>query len=304
MTSSQDVSAARPKATDLELGSFLRMHPFQPSQLPAHADLTTTDEPARPKLDSFIREVLEEANKFATSVIPNKFKVKTENKSASPATAGVQLLSYEVDTILSPVNGETTGKLLTENWFARISKHENAAKDGTATWEEFDAGLRQDHSVHEMDYTPDLKDAHLVADYGPELANLQGSFGEWQDVHAEIREMLHQLPTPLEKRVFSVLVVSAKKTDEFIDVQLPLDLRGIAKAKYVDASGIVEGIYTSVEYGKLIENGAKVEWRMATTSDAKGNLPMWTQKLGIPGAIAKDVGLFVDWRMKERGKRS
>ncbi|QIW95525.1 hypothetical protein AMS68_001043 [Peltaster fructicola] len=304
MTSSQTWAAARPTTNDPELGPFLRLHPLQPSQLPAHTDLVITDGSTRPRLAEFVKAVLDEAITFATSVLPNKFHVKSENKSASPASASVQLLAHEVDSVLPAAQGATSGKPLVENWFARISKHENAAKDGTATWEEFDAGLRQDHSQHEMDYTPEVKDAHLVVDYRAELASLQDSFGEWQDVHAEIREMLHQLPMPLEKRVFSVLVVSAKKAGEFIDVQLPLDLSGVSKAKYVDAPSITEGIYVSIEYGKLIDDGARVEWRMATASDAKGNLPMWAQKLGVPGAVVKDVGLFMDWRMRERNNRS
>ena len=41
----------------------------------------------------------------------------------------------------------------------------------------------------------------------------------------------------------------------------------------------------------MVESG-KVEWMMAVASDASGVLPMWAQKLGLPGAIAKDVGLF------------
>jgi len=43
-----------------------------------------------------------------------------------------------------------------------------------------------------------------------------------------------------------------------------------------------------------------IEWTMATASDAKGWLPMWAQKLGVPGAIVKDVGLFIGWVAKGR----
>ena len=39
---------------------------------------------------------------------------------------------------------------------------------------------------------------------------------------------------------------------------------------------------------------------MATASDANGWLPMWVQKLGIPGAIVKDVGYFMKWILDER----
>lgn len=39
---------------------------------------------------------------------------------------------------------------------------------------------------------------------------------------------------------------------------------------------------------------------MATTSDAKGWLPMWMQKMGIPGAISKDVDFLMDWIREKR----
>ena len=39
---------------------------------------------------------------------------------------------------------------------------------------------------------------------------------------------------------------------------------------------------------------------MATASDAKGWLPMWMQKLGVPGAVVKDVGLFIGWIREQR----
>ncbi len=43
-----------------------------------------------------------------------------------------------------------------------------------------------------------------------------------------------------------------------------------------------------------------IEWIMATASDAKGWLPMWTQKLGVPSAVVKDVGLFIKWVAQHR----
>ena len=43
-----------------------------------------------------------------------------------------------------------------------------------------------------------------------------------------------------------------------------------------------------------------VEWLMAVASDTKGWLPMWMQKLGLPGAIVKDVGLFMKWTEQNR----
>ena len=50
-----------------------------------------------------------------------------------------------------------------------------------------------------------------------------------------------------------------------------------------------------------------LEWLMATASDAKGWLPMFIQTLGVPGAVIKDVGLFMKWIAsvrRDRGKSS
>ena len=54
------------------------------------------------------------------------------------------------------------------------------------------------------------------------------------------------------------------------------------------------GKYSAVETA-YIDTDGQIEWTMATASNAKGNLPMFAQKLGLPGAIAKDVGFFLNW---------
>ena len=53
-------------------------------------------------------------------------------------------------------------------------------------------------------------------------------------------------------------------------------------------------VYTSIERCQLLDDG-NIDWVMATASDAKGNLPMPMQKLGVPSAVVKDVGLFMEW---------
>ena len=58
-------------------------------------------------------------------------------------------------------------------------------------------------------------------------------------------------------------------------------------------------VYTSIERCILTES-ADIEWVMATASDAKGNLPMAAQKLGVPGAIVNDVGFFIGWTANNR----
>ena len=56
----------------------------------------------------------------------------------------------------------------------------------------------------------------------------------------------------------------------------------------------VLGVYNAIETTYIDENG-NIDWTMATASDAKGALPMFAQKMGIPGAIVKDVGFFMKW---------
>lgn len=58
-------------------------------------------------------------------------------------------------------------------------------------------------------------------------------------------------------------------------------------------------VYTSLERCKITSSG-DVEWIMATASDAKGNLPMAVQRLGVPKAIVKDVGFFMKWIAEKR----
>jgi hypothetical protein len=119
--------------------------------------------------------------------------------------------------------------------------------------------------------------------------------------------------------------------DEFIAVTVPVDLTGGATAAGAAAGAgtrtgtdgeseksvgfystgrnmregedpqrrkkVLMGLYTAVEAVRRRdrERGGEIEWIMATSSDAKGNLPIWLQKMSLPGAIAKDVGFFLKW---------
>ena len=129
----------------------------------------------------------------------------------------------------------------------------------------------------------------------------------------EVFEMCHEMPTPLTSRCFSPLVVRAfTRPGSFVVAQIPINMKGVPEAIYINGhhrtkmSGkkqakVVVGKYTSVE--RVYEqDDSKIMWEMATASDAGGFLPLAVQKLGIPGAIVKDVGSFMKW-MAERRKR-
>ena len=125
--------------------------------------------------------------------------------------------------------------------------------------------------------------------------------------------MAHHIPPPLNNRVFSVVVATARFTatsPSFIVVQIPVDVTKVPKALYSNGrhkqagdtaqkkKDITLGQYVSIERAELVADGPEVRWQMATASDAKGNLPMWAQKMGVPGAVVKDVGFFIDWTHK------
>lgn len=205
----------------------------------------------------------------------------------------MQLLQHEIPAAELP-----TGNA--ETWFARISTHENAAKEGTASWQEFDSGTRRDHCERERDYTPDVFDARQVLSWD-DMINADAVPG-WKDVQMSVWEMCHSIPSPLKDRVFAVvcLTAMAEGGKSWIVVQMPVKVKKVQGTGYVGTERVQEGVYVSVERGDLVEEGAKVKWTMATASDAQGALPMWAQKMGVPGAVVKDVGLFMDWAEKRR----
>jgi Protein of unknown function (DUF3074) len=133
--------------------------------------------------------------------------------------------------------------------------------------------------------------------------------------------MCHALPGPLSPRCFPVLVITASTTPtSFLAVTVPVNLSSppLDAAYYstgrntTDSSASeqqkkkpVLGIYAAVETVKIMNASehshpdgtadGQIEWIMATASDTKGNLPMFLQKPNLPGAVAKDVGLFMKW---------
>jgi len=136
--------------------------------------------------------------------------------------------------------------------------------------------------------------------------------------------MAHSIPFPLNNRVFPVLVVRAltgkhnhnrnhtslaqpNSTNAsplgFIVAQIPINLASFPHSlyssgrnrKYSDSAkkraNVTMGRYVSVERVMLDEDkgsdAKKIQWMMATASDAGGNLPMGVQKMGVPSAVIK-----------------
>lgn len=218
-----------------------------------------------------------------------------------------------------------------EHWFARRSYHANVSSKedpSSASWDEFVFGLRDDHSKHECDFTPTLYDAYHVLDWNEEISKNASEWGmsdratgdstrpSYTNIALAVYEMCHALPWPLGPRCFAVLVATASTSaDRFIAVTVPVDLSNFPGAFYStgrnrkegDSSQkrkeVIVGVYNaveSVERHKPGEQGnasdkERIQWVMATASDAKGNLPMTVQKTSMPSQVPKDITYFLKW---------
>ncbi|KAI9808267.1 MAG: hypothetical protein M1825_004724 [Sarcosagium campestre] len=201
-----------------------------------------------------------------------------------------------------PVFKSRGGSYRSETWFGRFSQHSDRVQTGTASFTEFDDGLKKDHSRNEQRYTPECTVAHQVLEWKiPETARA----GPYRGLTMSIQEMVHKLPRPFRPRVFPVLVITARLRDSaFIVVQVPLSgVETLPGSIFTKKSGYVTAVYSSVECVQSHERGALIDWAMATASDAKGYLPAWLQATAVPGAIAKDVKHFFKWLVGVRQER-
>ena len=258
------------------LGNFIRLHPLHTNELPSHSALSslingpkgkqasngntpTNGAVTRPSLRQFITHVLTEASHFAENIVPNSFSSRGLKKSL-PARNDVELLtqSFSKRDIQDlpwrnpylPRHWSGQGIKPAEHWFARRSRHPNQSEEGTATFSEFDYGLRHDHPEHEMEYTPGVYDCYEVLSWDDEIERelekegaIKSHTGSYTEVHMSIREMCHKLPWPLQNRVFSVLVITAKgpRKHSFIVVQMPVDISNVTSAFYSNKRNLYEG---------------------------------------------------------------
>lgn len=381
-----------------QLGNLVRIVPLELSDLPAHpsipqlpqANSTTTSSDSR--LLIFLLAILDEA---ATFISPSTFSTTFTSLSTKPSPPSIspvelykrEIPASEISSIRWSENQKFTrkppAKVQDENWFARRSVHKNESSktsEGTASWSEFVFGLKEQHSKHEQDFTPQLYDAHYILDWNEEIQKLlkdggtsegqiEGEYGvRYTDITMEstsqastllhksprlpshikkstltirstnldknilkiVFEMCHALPGPLNPRCFPILVLTAfTSPTSFLAVTVPVNLLSPApleaayhstgrnttdpKASQQQQKKPVLGIYAAVETVSLMGNdegedravkdgrevrdgdGRNIEWIMATASDTKGNLPMFLQKPNLPGAVAKDVGFFMEW---------
>ena len=230
--------------------------------------------------------------------------VKRYASSVSPVQLYQRVVTAEDLSGLTGPDKQPRHRHGAETWVLRRSVHEDAAVTGTASWAEWESSFKEDHAAVEMAFTATVVATSELRQWDCTGLQVDVEGHAWTDITLKLEESVHKLPAPLNQRVFPVLQATAAKAPgddgrrEFLVVQVACRDSEASKRN----SGAVLGAYTSVERFKKTPDG--IEWLMGTVSDAKGVLPGWMQKMAVPGAVAKDVDMFLAWISKERKKRS
>ncbi|KAI2619399.1 hypothetical protein GGS26DRAFT_602037 [Hypomontagnella submonticulosa] len=296
------------------LGPFVRLWGLPTDQLPA-ATASTDD------LAPLLTAILQEAVPFIDSAAPKSGPPdpklwKSKGVHAHPDSAArVEVLervvpAADLERVAAAAGGKEglgKGKAKAEAWCCRRSVHDDAAKPGTARWEEFVRCFREEHAASERAFTPDCTGAHRALSWACGGVEAREAGVDWAGFTLIVEEMRHRVGRPvLKDRTFPVLQMAcgAAAGDEFLVVSIPVPDFGEKageSSRLASEKGALVAVYVSVERIRRMEGG-RIEWLMATASDAGGALPAWVQNLAAPAVIWKDVPLFLGWIAKERGK--
>ncbi|OBT70013.1 hypothetical protein VE03_00508 [Pseudogymnoascus sp. 23342-1-I1] len=289
-------------STTTPSGPLLSLNPYPLTNLPPSAETPhppshpplPTPPPSAPSAPSLLTSLLTEALTLLSSAAPrdghhSSWKQQRKPRHYPNSTAPVHLSS-------APHNGA--------NWVCRRSTHRDAAERGTASWTEFEAAFKTEHTLHEQAFTPSLSGFDEVAWWkeAVEDVGIEVPHERWKGVSLYLLDIAHHLPSPLRQRSFPVLQGIAERVDvdadggEFVVVTVPVDV------KWDLWAGAVPAKYAAVERFRRV--GAHVEWVMATASRAGGVLPGWLQDLSVPGVVAKDVDFYLKWEAEQRERRA
>ncbi|KAM0489135.1 hypothetical protein ACHAP7_000190 [Fusarium lateritium] len=297
-------------------GPLVRLWGIHPSKIPAAGAHTE-------ELKVLLASVLLEAVPFI-STVPSEtpspepatelrctsevWKHKTF-KTYDASTAPVHIFERNVDAetlgIVAQKNpglGVDPDKAQSELWALRRSTHEPRKEKGTAAWDEFVRCFKEKHAEAEKVFTPSVVSFKRLQEWDCSGIEIQLGGETWTDWTLRREESVHDLPGPLAKRVFPVLqaTTAVRGRKEFLVIQIAIRADDEATDVAVH-EGPIRAAYTSIERVRELDN-RNLEWIMGTASDARGLVPMWAQKLGLPGAVAKDVSMFMEWIGKERLK--
>ncbi|KAI0022291.1 hypothetical protein F4780DRAFT_214136 [Xylariomycetidae sp. FL0641] len=299
-------------STPHELGPLVRLWGIRTQQLPSPSE-------GAEELAPFLISILSEAVPFVDSASPKSLSsadakndklwkpkgTKTSPDSTAPVEVSERVVPAK-DLAPFAAQGNKT-KPASEYWCCRRSVHEDAPRKGTASWAEFERCFRVEHAASEKAFTPAVVKTNtaLAWDCGGVEAREAGRL--WGDFRLVVEEMRHKVGRPvLKDRTFPVLQMSCKALDtqdgpeEFLVVSIPVpDFADAEASALAKEKGAQVAFYVSVERFRKLPDG-KIEWVMATASNAAGVLPMFVQNLAMPGVIWKDVPLFLAWIAKQR----
>ncbi|KAI1266799.1 hypothetical protein F5Y18DRAFT_348875 [Xylariaceae sp. FL1019] len=293
-----------------ELGPLVRRWGIPIKELPA---ATAVAEELKP----FILSILQEAIPFIDGAAPKtsspsaKLWTSKGFKSSPDTTAKVETRARELSAgelqAVASKHGIKT-KVESELWVARLSVHEDAAGKGTASWAEFDHSFRLAHGKTEMAFTPDVIGANEAQKWDTSGIEVDESGQSWDRITLVVEEMRHKIGRPvLKDRTFPVLQLTAAVKegtgpDEFIIVSIPVpDFASSDHANLAKEKGAQIAYYASIERIRKLNDG-KIEWLLATASDAAGVLPLWIQDKALEGIVWKDVPLYLGYMAREGRK--
>lgn len=161
-----------------------------------------------------------------------------------------------------------------ETWACRRSVHEDAARRGSASWDEFERSFRVAHGESEMAMMPNVKASRAACEWdcdGLEVnlpssggGNFSGSSGTaaaaaaagaggtedgrdsglgmgmgsssttWGDFKLELREIRHKLAPILRERVFGALILTAAARGRDEFVVVSLPVRDLGSSEFGD----------------------------------------------------------------------
>ncbi|SGZ50320.1 CIC11C00000005272 [Sungouiella intermedia] len=231
-------------------------------------------------LDSL--SLIEEAQKIAKSV--------KSWKKASPHYFSVPQSTSKVATDIYSANFND------DYWVAR---HNN--------FSELSAAGRKSIFGHLMDYsvasTDELAKCHTEYEKGyiTELQDFKLSpfvlENPPKDYHCftYLAELYYELQWPLKKRKFCNLIHIAKSKDGNRGYVISIAIDPSLIPNSSPDTQFVHAQYTSVEEVVFDPDRDTLDWIMTTSSDAKGNVPLWLAKATMNGVVAKDVLHFLHW---------
>lgn len=281
---------------------LIRLSGIPLAQLPSPAATPET-------LAPFVHAILREALPFIDSASPRtgaaadpKLWKHKGDKTSPESAAGVEAW----ERVVRP-----PGTAEKETWALRRSVHEDRAEAGTASWAEFERCFRAEHAEAEDAFTPNVQATHeaLAWDCGG-VAEAEAGGQTWGGFALRVEEMRHSIGKPLKDRTFPVLQLTAgavgqgRQQQEFVVVSIPVpDFASSERSRLAREKGVQVASYVSVERVRKLAEDGRIEWLMATASDAGGVLPQFVQNLAMPGVVWKDVPLFLGWIAKARQSR-